>query len=222
MSSQKNKLTITLPYTILGVIMLCMVLTGCDLHEPTKLSQNRVQVEEEQFSDTLPISHLNDAALSGLAHHYRKHGDGPLELTVTYDPKSSKSNAMHASDEAARLSKALRSNGVSNVHAGILPVMNSGHQMNAMISYTAYNALAPKDCDVMPGVRDYTVDADEDYKLGCTIETTFARQIARPKDLKGQSDTGGLTDGRRSANTVEVYRTGVPNEPLNGESATDE
>jgi hypothetical protein len=33
--------------------------------------------------------------------------------------------------------------------------------------------------------------------------------------------TSGTSDGRRAANQIEVYRTGVPNEALEGESASD-
>ena len=64
------------------------------------------------------------------------------------------------------------------------------------------------------------VYVDEDYKLGCTIETVFSRQIARPKDLKGRPNTDPTSSGRRASNVVEDYRTGVPNEPMGGESAS--
>ena len=220
MSAKKNKLTITLPYTVLAMIMVVMVLTGCDLHEETTLSQNRVQVQEEHFSDKMPVSSLNDAALRGLASHYTKHGDGPLALTVTYDPKSKTGNAMHASDAAAKLVSGLRTKGVSNVQANILPVKDSGSEMQALVSYTSYNALAPKDCSLMDGYENTNINNDEDYRLGCTIDTVFAKQIARPKDLKGNTNSG-ITDGRRMANSVESYRTGIPNEPLGGETASE-
>ncbi len=221
MSLSKNKITVSLPYTILGLIVLCMVLTGCKVHEPTRLSENRIQVEEEKFSDTVSVSKLNAAAINGLARHYAKHGDGPFALTVTYDPKSRTGGAMHASDEAARISKELRSAGVRSVDASILPVNGQGGEMNAMVSYMSYNALAPKDCSTMGGYDGSKVEVDDDYRLGCTFDTVFAKQIARPKDLRGQANTDMTTDGRRSANTIEAYRTGIPNERLEGESATE-
>ncbi|HOO81443.1 MAG TPA: CpaD family pilus assembly lipoprotein [Alphaproteobacteria bacterium] len=218
-TSKKHRWTVSLPYTILGMITLAMVLSGC-LSEPTMLNQNRVQVQEETFTDTLPASELSGSAVQGLARHYDQHGGGPLELTVTYDPKSRSANAMHANDEAARIVKELRAAGVHSVDANILPVNGSGG-MNAMVSYTAYNALAPKDCSTIPGFEDLDVKVDEDYRLGCTTETLFARQVARPKDLKGQGTVDPITDGRRMSNTVAVYRMGVPNEPLDGESASE-
>ena len=217
----KNIKVTTLPYAALALIMLCMVLTGCNLREPSKLADKRLQVEQETFSDTVAVADLNASAVRGLSNHYRKHGDGPLELTVMYDPKSRTGGAMKASDEAARLASEMRAQGVADVDVSVMPVKDSGEEMQALISYTAYNALAPKDCDVMPGMRDLSMGIEEDYGLGCTVETLFAKQVARPKDLKGQGSTVLTSDGRRASNSVELYRTGVPNEPLEGENASE-
>jgi len=73
----------------------------------------------------------------------------------------------------------------------------------------------------MTGIDNRDINVEEAYKLGCSTETLFARQIARPKDLKGQGTTDANTDGRRSANIVEGYRTGVQNESLGGERASE-
>lgn len=218
---KKHNITVTLPYTILGLIAFCMLLTGCELHAPSTLTTNRVQVEEKQFNETVAVDELNDAALNSIADHYRKHGDGPLDLTITYDPKSRSSNAMHANDAAARLAKSLRQRGVGDVSASIVPVKDSGSVMTAMVSYTGYNALAPKDCGLLSGYENEAVEVEEQYRLGCTMDTLFARQIARPKDLKGQSGDLPTTDGRRASNILETYRSGVGNEPLDGESASE-
>jgi len=221
MSMKNNKLVMTVPYTMLALIALCMLLTGC-LYEPSSVSKNRIQVEQEEFRDKVSVASLNDSALKGLATHYRRHGDGPLNLTVTYDPKAKTANAMHAGDQIGRLVERLSFEGVSNVDANILPVKDQGGEMQALISYTAYNALAPKDCGVLPGMRDTEADIDEEYKLGCSVDTLFAKQIARPKDLKGLGTASDVTDGRRLSNKLEVYRSGVPNEPLEGQTASEE
>ena len=128
---------------------------------------------------------------------------------------------MHASAMAADLSKEMRKLGVTSVSSGILPVKDAGSQMNAMISYTAYNAHAPKDCSSMSGLKDNDLKVEADYKLGCTIDTVFAKQIARPKDLKGVETPASTFDGRRLTNSVERYRSGIPNEPLEGERASE-
>lgn len=201
------------------VVLAVMALSACDLYEEGHLTPNRVQVEEEKFMEKIPVAEFNDATTAGLATHYRRHGDGPIDLSVVYDPSSRTSTAMSASTHASRLVSAFRKQGISNVNANILPVNGHGDEAVALVSYTSYNAMAPKDCTVMSGVDSTDIRIDEEYKLGCTVETVFAKQIARPKDLKGQG-SDRTTDGRRSNNVVERYRTGVPNEPLEGESSS--
>jgi type IV pilus biogenesis protein CpaD/CtpE len=193
--------------------------SGC-MYEPDHFTTERVQVEEKPFSDTIAASQFDIGAAEAMATHYRKHGDGPLELVIAYDPKSPHATAMKAADEGARLSKLLRQNGVQEVKTSIMPVADGGDEMKALFSYNAVNALAPKDCTLMRGVDTRTIEADKDYKLGCTIETMYARQIARPKDLKGQGANDLTTDGRRASNIVEGYRSGVQNKPLEGENAS--
>lgn len=224
MIANKQKLVVSFPYAILVLIALAMVLTGCELYEPSNVSTNKIRVEEEKISETVAVADLNDAALDRLSNHYRKHGDGPLELTVTYDPKSRNNGAMRANDEVARLSRELRMNGINNVEVGILPVNGAGNDMDVLVAYRSYNALAPEGCDVLlSDDRGFERDAYKDYKLGCTKDTLFARQVARPKDLRGTAPSGDPTsDGRRSSNVIEGYRSGVPNEPLEGQSASGE
>jgi type IV pilus biogenesis protein CpaD/CtpE len=198
---------------------LLLSLSGCAMYAPGNFTTERVQVEKKDFSDAVPVSQITEQAVRKSADHYHRHGDGPFDLTVTYDPALA-SGAMKASDEAARLTGLLRKNGIEDVQPSILPVANSGAEMKALFSYTAYNALAPEDCDVMPGISSRTVEAEEGYRLGCSVETLYARQIARPKDLKGQTAEGETMDGRRASNVVDTYRTGVPNKRLEGESSS--
>lgn len=191
------------------------------VHEPTHINQNRLQVQEEEFFEDIAISDLDDGYIMALSKHYSRHGDGGVDLTVTYDPRSKASTAMHASNEIARISEGLRKNGVAHVETNIMPVKGQGSEARALISYNSYSALAPQDCNLMPGLRDLNVDNDKDYNLGCSVETVFARQIARPKDLQGRAQNDPTSDGRRASNVVELYRTGAFNEPLEGETASD-
>ena len=212
-------------FRLLLVALMAPFLMACDsiIHEETKLSQNRIQVQKERVVEEIPVRLLDNNVVAGMATHYERHGDGPLELTVTYDPKSRSNGAMKANNEAARIVKALRRNGVRNVQPGILPVNNPGAESVALITYTSYNALPPKGCDKkMAGFEDGWIEAEEDYRLGCTIDTVFARQIARPKDLKGQGQNDRTTDGRSATNIVDVYRSGAMNEALEAESASGE
>lgn len=199
-----------------------LMLGGCSMYSEGRLSSNRVQVAETQFNETYPVAELNNNALAGLARHYVDHGSGPLDLTITYDPKSSSSTAMMAGDEASRIASFLRKQGVAEVNVSILPVNAQGPDSQALVSFLAYDALAPKDCGVMEGFDDTEVRVDDEYKLGCTVDTVFARQIARPKDLNGQAFTNTTTEGRSASNIVELQRSGAPNEPLEGQTASED
>lgn len=196
---------------------------GCSLSTPDHFSTGRLGVEERELSETVLVSQFDEKRVAEMAAHFAKSGEGPVELTVTYDPRSSKATAMHAHEEAKRIAYLLKKNGVEDVRADILPVMDSGDEMKAMFSYSYYLALPPEGCETMPGVDGRAIDAQEDYKLGCTVDTLLVRQIARPRDLKGRSvEKDSVTDGRRAANIVDRYRSGVPNEPLEGGNASDQ
>ncbi len=197
-----------------------IALSSCTLYEETRITQNRVQVQQEVFSDMIPLQQMNENTIAGLVKHYDRYGDGVVDLSITYDPSSRSFTAMQAGSEMARIVDRLRKNGVNNVNGAILPVQDQDEPM-AVISFTSYTAHAPKGCEnQMAGYHDTDIDIDPDYVLGCSIETTIARQISRPKDLLGNADSGRTTDGRRASNIVDRYRTGAPNEPLEGQSAS--
>jgi len=200
------------------LLALPLLVSACALDEPTKFKQSTVRVQEEKIEHTIAAADLNQTALAGLAAHYTKHGDGPMNVTLTYDPQSKVNTAMKASDMASEVSAILRKEGVHDLHLSILPVQNSG-ELQALVSYTGYNALAPEDCEILPGIENRNVVAEDAYQIGCSVDTLFARQIARPKDLLGQ-ENGAYSDGRRAANVGELYRGGLGNQPLGGETAS--
>ena len=216
-------------YTGLAVLALSLTsLTGCnggiDMYAPDSVTHNRVQVSEDLFTQDVALSDADDAYLMWLAQHYMKHGgDTSLDMVVTYDPRSYRSTAMKAGNKASDIVSILRGRGVSNVKASVLPVKDQGDVSRLLVSYNSYTASAPKDCpEVMPGMDGGGLEHNADYKIGCTIETVLARQIAKPSHLLGRGAKGGYKDGRASANVVEGYRTGAPNESLDGESASAE
>lgn len=210
------------PLFVVGVIG-GFALMGCEsiVHEPTHLSQNKIQVSEEKVFENLAVADLDDGAIAGLAKHYTRYGDGQMDISVTYDPKSSAHTAMWASGEAARITEAFRANGVSYVVANIIPVNGQDADARALISYRSYSAHPPEDCEVMPGLTHHNIDVDEDYKIGCSVNTLISKQIARPKDLRGRSDDALSSDGRRAGNVLDAYRAGIPNEALDGETASE-
>lgn len=197
------------------------LLSGCSLYQEGTLTESRVQVKEEHFAEEIPVSEFNGNVIAGMSQHYRKHGDGPVHLTVSYDPHSSSNTAMNASNSMARMVKDFKANGVHDVAADILPVQGQGDDGMVIVSYTSYTAAAPDDCTVMPGFEDTKVDQNEEYRIGCTLETMYARQVARPRDLMGRGSDGAISDGRRASNMGEMYRGGLGNKALDGESASE-
>ena len=207
--------------TVAAVTVSPLAISACSMDRPTWVNGQRVELHQSSETTRLPVSEINDARLAGIAAHYRSSGEGAVYVTVTYDPKSKSNTAMKASGEAARISTYLRRKGAAEVTSDILPINNSGNNSEALITYDAVTAHAPRDCNAMGGLDGGETHSDEDYRYGCTIEMQLARQIANPKDLKGRD---GLrpeeADGRRQANIVEDHRTGEPNAALEGESAS--
>jgi type IV pilus biogenesis protein CpaD/CtpE len=198
-------------------------LCGCDMYHETYMSPNRMQVEKGTFFEQISADQVNSAYLEEIARGYDKSGQGPLDVTVTYDPVSKTNTAMKASNKASGIARTLQQNGVADIDVSILPVHAQGGISDVLLSYNAYEAKGPRDCEnQMQGMTTTSVEATPDYRLGCTMGAVMAKQIARPKDLAGTPTKDPVTDGRRSSNIIERFRTGTPNKPLEGQAATDD
>lgn len=191
--------------------LLCGVAAGiaaCALDTPTQAPQKRVRLQSGPSYKQMPAAATDEATLRAFAEEYRRFGSGPVELTVSYDPRSRNNTALNASEHAARIAASLRRLNVPQVSTAILPVNMLGEEAQVMMRYESLTARAPEGCTVMGGVDGYTTEVMPDYEYGCTVESLLARQIARPADLAGR---GGMApiDGRRTAIEVEGYRTGA-------------
>jgi|GEM_PF-2143400 len=204
-----------------AIVSAPLMVGACSMDTRSAVISTQERVELQRTSKTLrvPVADLDDAALWGIADGYRRAGEGGVFVTVTYDPKSRTNTAMKASGEAGRVTEFLRKKAGASVESNIMPVVQSGQVSELLITYDSYSAYAPQNCKTMGGLEGTETHADEDYRYGCTIESNLARQIANPKDLKGQAGLGA-TSGRRLSNIVEGYKTGEPNAALNGESAS--
>ncbi len=216
----KKTSVMDIAFVFMGLVAL-VSLCGCDMHRDTWVSPNKMQVEQKEFFEQVTVQEASAGYIGALAQDYDKRGKGPLDLTVTYDPASKTNTAMRASNNASRIGAALRDDGVPEVNVSILPVHQSGGVSNVLVGYDSYTALPPKDCTEIAGINSTNIEADPDYKLGCSVNTALSQQIARPKDLAGSETDNPITDGRRSANIVERYRMGTPNKALEGETASE-
>ncbi|MGQ0526925.1 MAG: CpaD family pilus assembly lipoprotein [Alphaproteobacteria bacterium] len=197
-----------------------MPLTACDLYEEPLVTDKRIEVQQEQFSEQVSVSEADDQYLAGLAENFSRGDSESMQISVTYDPRGTASPPVRANNELLRIKNTLMKKGVQNIAANSLPVQGQGNEMNLLVTYDEYVALPPKDCKTMDGFENRALTLDSSYKQGCTVETVFSRQVAHPKDLAGDRELPESTEGRRAANIGERYRSGVANQPLEGESAS--
>ena len=200
-----------------------VALGACAMDTPSQAIglSGRASATMNNETARIPTADMTEAMLSSVAAHYRSSGDGPVHITVTYDPKSKKNTAMKAAGEAARISTYLRRKAEAEVLSDIASVTGSGTNSETQITYDVRTAQAPAECKTMGGIAGEPTRADDDYIYGCGIETLFAKQIANPKDLNGRDGLRAAeTDGGRFSNIVGSYRTGEPNSALVGESAS--
>ncbi len=197
-------------------------LSACSLDEPSNVNTSRVEVHSREHAYKIPLDKVNQEEIEKIANHYYRFSNGPARVTVTYDPVSQGGSAMKSSFEAARIAKELRKAGVVEIQTDILPVSGEAAPQ-VLVTYEEISAHKPENCGTLPGADGPVADTGklDGYKFGCSIETNFAKQIQRPRDLLGQKP-GALTDGRRAVNINSPYHSGVPNNPLKGEQASSD
>lgn len=197
-----------------------LALSGCDkIDMPTTITSKPIQLVTSDHSERYLVSELIDQDYDQMADHYSRYAAGQAELVVSYDPYSKKNTAMKATDTLHRVTQALSRRGVKDVKGRIQAVDQSGDRSEMVIGYTSVTAEGPEDCTMMPGHDTGHADIDADYRLGCTVNTMIARQVAHPEDLAGRAAETAV-DGRRTGAVVEPYRAGTPNGQLSGAYTT--
>lgn len=183
-------------------------LGGCSMDMPTALSQKPAEVVQETKRIELNASEVDDQVLAGIAQDYLYSGDGPVDLTVTYNPASKTNTAMMASDNVARMAAALKRNKVPVVRTDILPVSGAETSL-ALFRFAGYRAQMPSGCTNFEDIDDKVHENFRAYQLGCSTESYIAQQVARPRDLLGRGDIQEETGARKHANNIEAYKWGA-------------
>ena len=199
----------------LAVFILAIgFLSACTQSTPSMMNVSKIELAHETIVEQIPLSDVTDSNMSVLASHYHKNGKGPVDLTMTYDPKSKTFTAMKAIHALKKAEGVLKRKGLNNISAQTLAVPDG--KPSLMVSYDIARAQAPSDCGHMPGLQsnDTTRFIDE-YKFGCGVETMVAKQVAHPSDLEGTSEMGSRP-ARRDAVVLDGYSSGAPREPLDG------
>lgn len=198
------------------------VLAACSMDAPTNITERHVQVREDIYDTSRPAAQVTEGVAAQIGESYGRFGEGPLSLTVTYDPHSQHFTARRASEEAARIAGLLRNEGITDVRTEILPVMgqDAGAGPQALVRYRTYTALPPEGCRDIEDYPDNSAESLRSYKLGCSTESYLAKQVASPRDLLGREGTSPAT-GSRLTNIVNAYGSGEANPPLTGLSASE-
>ena len=216
--------------SILALPLLCLALTSCsdNYFTPTSVTERKIEVVESAHEQSIAIENLTKANLEAIANEYKRYGGDSLNLTVSYNPSAGSSfTASDAMRKGSEVVKILRDHHyVDGVKASILPIKSG--KPTLFVDYARYQAVKPDGCGTAPGMDNKgtnTEDKIEDYEIGCSLKTTIAKQVYRPKDLAGVSGRKDDYDGRRITNSIlgTGYYEGSPNAPLEGgESASDE
>ncbi|MCI5061232.1 MAG: CpaD family pilus assembly lipoprotein [Alphaproteobacteria bacterium] len=199
---------------ILILPVLVVLLAGCTQTTPSMMNTSRIESIQGSTIEQIPLADLDEASIAVIAEQHRRYGTGPLDLTMTFDPKSKDFTAMKAIQTTKTIQESLKQKGVP--HSSVQTMAVSEGTPSLIVTYDTVQVQAPSDCAPMPGLTNYdTTRFIEEYKFGCGVETMMAKQIARPKDLTGNAelDTRG---GRRESVVTDGYSAGVPREPLQG------
>ena len=207
---------------VLSLSCAVLLLGACEkkLYVPGNMSHERITVEEQEFFYEYQAESFDQSNAEDISAHYHSAGEGPVGLTIYYDPRSRENTALHANQRLMELNDLFRKAGIQNIEPGILPVKDLGDEAVLAVSYAYFTANKP-DCEAMPGYHDRTIDIRSNYKMGCTIDTLISQQVVDPRDLVGRDTPAGrLSEGRSASNVVEPVRAGVRNEPLEGFTAS--
>lgn len=206
---------------IFGIgLAAALMLSACAWDAPTRTTAGRAEVYSDDYVLEVPTETLKAAKLQDVSQHYWRYGSSPVLVTVMYDPHSPSNTAMKATQQATRIAETLHAQGIKAIDTDILPVQEAGDVSNTLITYNTVEARPPSECGEPLSMGYTDSEKDQNYALGCSVETYLARQVARPADLLG-NDGQDPGEGRRAANMTNGYIGGEPNEPLEGETASD-
>lgn len=208
------------------------LLSGCDsmVDTPTWVNQARLEVHDDVFTDTFETAKLDQNMLRAIGNTYYRYGNGPMTLTMLYDPQSRSNTLSNAQRQGRKLATALKVHGVRDATVTTEAVPQLGHVPQTSITFPALTAKAPESCKtMMPGYGgDVQVPENGNdvppYLYGCSVESMIAKQVSRPGDLLGRPGHETYADGRRQENVVGTrgYYGNESFPKLEGEQSSDD
>lgn len=201
-------------------LALCAV-TACQsmprLQEDSELAQDRLVVSDTYAVAHLPAVDAPQGLIERIARAYKADATGPLHIALAYEPKAEKETGYQQHQAADTLARRFNKIGVHDTRVSIIPL--TGATQDAVVGYETRQISSSAECSgaTMPGNDNPTRITMDGYRLGCTLDSMLAQQVADPADLDGQAGLGAKADARRATNVVDgQYRTGETREFLPG------
>ena len=204
---------------ILALPVLVSLAACAPMTTPSMINNSNPQLSKTMMMEQIKLNDLDSQVLSALATHYKRNGLNALDLTMTYDPQSRDFTATSAARELNRIKNYLKTKNIQNITMQTQAIASGTPSL--LVSYDMVNAVAPYDCDIMPGLyRGETTRFLGEYKFGCSVDTMLTRQMAHPSDLLG-NDVMTKSDGRRQSIILDTHSRGEPKEPIVGVERDD-
>ena len=178
--------------------------------EPTNTVTPKIELRQDYAVTRIDEHQLSQDAVDEVVRHYNRAGSGPLYAVIAYHPDEKEAKYTPITRD---VKKALKMAGVAD--ARVVELAANTVNPYILVGYDALIAEAPAECEgrQMAGVY-HDNNIEDDYKLGCTVTDMIAKQVSDPRDFRGRSGLGGVSDGQRAAAVNDVYRAGETQEFL--------
>ncbi|MFH1158896.1 MAG: CpaD family pilus assembly lipoprotein [Pseudomonadota bacterium] len=205
--------------SLAGILGAALVLSACDASLPSQVQTGKVRLREQIVTEVLDSSRVDPARVNVLADHVKRNGRGAVTLTVSW--LSGDARRAHVAErQGDAYKKAFEKRGVSGVHVATVPVADERYVNKVVVAYQALVALPSGDCGRITGYQGAdNLEAIDQYKFGCETQMAVSRMIVDPSDLMGKAGAQD-NDSRRAGASVEAYKAGTPNTPMQGFQAS--
>ena len=120
------------------VLPALALLGGCSIYEDGHITQEKIQVRQERYTEQIPVEEFDKNAIKAMSNYYNRYGSGPMGVSVTYSPRSTRYTAMDATTSAAEFVGMFRENGISAVTPTILTSLQQPKQV--IVTFETYKA----------------------------------------------------------------------------------
>ena len=206
-------------FSLAGILSAALVLSACDASVPSQVQTGKIELKEQIVTEMLDSTHIDPARVDVLANHIKRNGKGSITMTVSW-LSGDVSRASTAERQGKAYKKALEKRGVSGIHVVTVPVMDERYVNKIIVVYQSLVALSSDGCLRLTGYQGAeNLEALEKYQFGCETQMAISRMIVEPSDLMGK-DGAQDSGSRRASASVENYKAGTPNKPMQGFQAS--